>query len=86
MLLCHAKLRHGLSFLACRRIIFVYSLALFPTQHIHLHICCSEHQNIIIVLYNIIHINSLYNIYFIKPITSHSSQIFHTSNTDTYLC
>lgn len=86
MLLCHEKLRHGLSFLASRRIIFVYSLALFPTQHIHLHICCSEYQNIIIVLYKIIHINSLHNIYFIKPIICHYSQIFHTSNTDTYLC
>ena len=46
-------------------------------------ICCSkilEHYKTTYI------INTSHNTYFIKFIISHSSQISHTSNTDTHLC
>lgn len=63
----------------------VLSLFIILSYHIHswihVRICCLKYQNFI----KPHKLNSLNNKYFVKSISSHSSQVLHTSNRDTHL-
>lgn len=60
----------------------LFTILSYPIHSwIHVCICCLKYQNII----KPHKLNSLNNTYFVKSISSHSSQILHASNRDTQL-